>query len=61
MEFNIAKVFDTLLIKLTLLHYFPIWLGNLLLGVVAAKCIADVTFYVPIKMSYELSKKFEKF
>lgn len=56
-EFGIAEVFDTVLIRPTLLYYFPIWLGSLLLGVVVAKFIADVTFYVPVIISYELSKK----
>ena len=56
-EFGIAEVFDTLLIRPTLLYYFPIWLGNLSLGVVVAKFAADITFYVPAIISYELSKK----
>ena len=56
-EFGIAEVFDTLLIRPTLLYYFPIWLGSLSLGVIVAKFAADITFYVPAIISYELSKK----
>ena len=56
-EFGIAEVFDTFLIRPTLLYYFPIWLGNLSLGVIVAKFTADITFYVPAIISYELSKK----
>jgi hypothetical protein len=56
-EFGIAEVFDTFLIRPTLLYYFPIWLGNLSLGVIVAKFAADITFYVPAIISYELSKK----
>jgi hypothetical protein len=55
-EFGIAEVFDTLFIRPTLLYYFPIWLENLSLGVIVAKFIADITFYVPAIISYELSK-----
>ena len=56
-EFGIAEVFDTFLIRPTLLYYFPVWLGNLSLGVIVAKFTADITFYVPAIISYELSKK----
>ena len=56
-EFGIAEIFDTFLIRPTLLYYFPIWLDNLALGVVVAKFTADITFYVPAILSYELSKK----
>lgn len=56
-EFGIAEVFDTFLIRPTLLYYFPVWLGNLSLGVIVAKFAADITFYVPAIISYELSKK----
>ena len=56
-EFGIAEVFDAFLIRPTLLYYFPLWLGNLSLGVVVAKFTADITFYVPAIISYELSKK----
>jgi hypothetical protein len=61
-EFGIAEIFDSFLIRPTLLYYFPIWLDNLALGVVVAKFAADITFYVPAIISYELSKnKLRKF
>ena len=56
-EFGIAEVFDTFLIRPTLLYYFPLWLDSLSLGVIVAKFTADITFYVPAIISYELSKK----
>ena len=56
-EFGIAEVFDTFLIRPTLLYYIPLWLGNLSLGVVVAKFTADISFYLPAIISYELSKK----
>jgi hypothetical protein len=61
-EFGVAEIFDTFLIRPTLLYYFPIWLDNLTLGVIVAKFTADISFYVPAIISYELSKnKLRKF
>ncbi len=56
-EFGIAELFDSLLIRPALMYYFPILIGNRTLGVVIAKFAADVTFYIPAIISYELSKK----
>ena len=55
-EFGVAEIFDTFLIRPALLYYFPLLLGNRTLGVVVAKFTADVTFYIPAIISYELSK-----
>ena len=56
-EFGIAEFFDTLFIRPTLMYYIPIWVDDLSWGVVIAKFAADITFYVPAIISYELSKK----
>jgi hypothetical protein len=56
-EFGIAEIFDSFLVRPALLYYFPILLGNRTLGVIIAKFAADITFYVPAIISYELSKK----
>lgn len=56
-EFGVAEIFDTFLIRPTLLYYFPLLIGNRTLGVVIAKFAADITFYIPAIISYELSKK----
>lgn len=56
-EFGIAEVFDSIFIRPALLYYFPILIGNRTLGVVIAKFAADITFYIPAIISYELSKK----
>ena len=61
-EFGIAEVFDSFFIRPTLLYFFPLWMGNRTLGTVVAKFAADITFYIPTIISYELSKKkFRKF
>ncbi len=61
-EFGLAEVLDSLLIRPALMYYLPIVTGSLLWGSVLAKFAADVTFYVPAIISYELSKsRFRKF
>ncbi len=56
-EFGIAEVFDSFLIRPFLMFYIPRILGKLSLGIIIAKFLADITFYVPAIISYELSKK----
>jgi hypothetical protein len=56
-EFGIAEVFDSFLIRPFLMFYIPRLLGKLSLGIIIAKFLADITFYVPAIISYELSKK----
>ena len=56
-EFGVAELIDSLFIRPTLMYYIPLWIDNLSWGVVIAKFVADITFYVPAILSYELSKK----
>ncbi|UOG73763.1 hypothetical protein MTX78_16755 [Hymenobacter tibetensis] len=56
-EFGPAEVVDSLLIRPTLMYYLPRWTGSFGGGILLAKLLADVTFYVPAIVSYELSKK----
>lgn len=56
-EFGIAEFFDTLFVRPTLMYYLPIWVNDISLGVIIAKFAADITFYVPAIIAYELSKK----
>jgi hypothetical protein len=58
LEFGVAELIDSLLIRPALMYYFPIWLDDLTLGVLLAKVAADVTFYIPAIISYELNKKY---
>ena len=57
LEFGVAEIFDSLLIRPALMYYLPIWTGDLSLGIIMAKLLADVTFYIPAIISYELAKK----
>jgi hypothetical protein len=56
-EFGIAEIADTLFIRPQLMYLLPLWLGNLSAGILVAKVVADVTFYIPAILSYEKSKK----
>ena len=56
-EFGVAELFDSLLIRPALMYYLPRWLGNLSWGILLAKLLADVSFYIPAILSYEFSKK----
>ncbi|WP_394993681.1 hypothetical protein [Emticicia sp.] len=56
-EFGFSEVVDSLLIRPTLMYYFPIWVNEIWLGIILAKIIADITFYVPAIIAYEYSKK----
>jgi hypothetical protein len=56
-EFGVAEALDSLLIRPALMYWLPRWLHSVPQGVVVAKFAADVTFYVPAIISYELSKK----
>lgn len=57
LEFGAAEVLDSFFIRPALLYYVPRWLGHFGWGVVLAKFAADVTFYVPAIIGYELSRR----
>jgi hypothetical protein len=57
LEFGLAEVLDSLLIRPALMYYLPIRTGSLALGILIAKLAADVLFYLPAIIGYELSKK----
>lgn len=56
-EFGVAEIADSFFIRPALLYYLPQLTGNLTTGLVLAKLAADVTFYVPAIIGYELSKR----
>jgi hypothetical protein len=56
-EFGLAELVDLLVIRPALMYYLPIWFGSLALGTLVAKVAADLTFYTPAIVGYELSKR----
>jgi hypothetical protein len=56
-EFGAAEALDSLVIRPMLMYWLPRWLHSVPQGVLVAKFAADITFYVPAIISYELSKE----
>ncbi|MCC2547135.1 hypothetical protein LJY25_11815 [Hymenobacter sp. BT175] len=56
-EFGLAELADSFLIRPALMYYLPRWLGSLAGGILLAKLLADISFYIPAIVGYELSKK----
>lgn len=56
-EFGVAEILDTLLVRPALMYYLPQVMGNFSWGIILAKFTADITFYLPAIIFYELSKK----
>ena len=57
LEFGPAEFFDSLFVRPFCMYTFPLILGNFGLGIFAGKIIADVIFYIPTIIAYELKKK----
>ncbi|PLW80504.1 hypothetical protein C0585_02300 [Candidatus Woesearchaeota archaeon] len=56
-EFGPGEFLDSFIIRPFTMWFFPVVLGNLALGIVIGKIIADITFYLPTVVMYELRKK----
>ena len=54
LEFGLAEVLDCLLLRPALMYIGQMLAPNTALGVVAGKLVADLIFYVPTIVSYEL-------
>ncbi len=59
-EFGPAEYLDTFVIRPIILYVFPIIFGNLALGIFLGTMVANITYYLPVIISYELKKKYLK-
>lgn len=57
-EFGFAEAFDALFFRPFFMYIFPVLLKNYPLGILAGKIAADITFYIPAILAYELKKKY---
>lgn len=57
LEFGIAETFDSLLVRPATMYFGIYIFQNIQLGVFTGKILADLIFYVPTIVSYELRKK----
>ncbi len=60
LEFGPSEVFDSFLIRPAAMYFFTTLFSNLQLGIFIGKIVADITFYIPAIISYELKKKYLK-
>lgn len=56
-EFGVAEILDSFLVRPALMYYMPKWIGSFSAGIIAAKFLADLTFYFPAIIFYEWSKR----
>jgi hypothetical protein len=60
LEFGVAEYLDSFLVRPSAMYIFPKLVGNMPLGLIMGKFSADLIFYIPTIISYELKKKFLK-
>ena len=60
LEFGAGEALDSILIRPLAMYWFPVWIGDHMLGILVGKFAADITFYIPTVISYELRKKYLK-
>lgn len=58
LEFGVAEYIDSLLIRPAAMYYFPQLIDNIPVGILIGKLVADVTFYIPTVIAYELRKRY---
>lgn len=58
LEFGPSEYFDSFIIRPFTMYVFPLILHNLYLGLIVGKFSADIIFYIPTIISYELRNKF---
>jgi hypothetical protein len=56
-EFGVAELFDSLLVRPALMYYLPIRFRNFSAGIIVAKFLADISFYLPAILFYEWGRK----
>ena len=59
-EFGPAEYLDTVLIRPIALYIFPLLLGSLTWGIFIGIMAANITYYLPVIISYEMKKKYLK-
>lgn len=57
-EFGVAEVLDSFVLRPLFMYIFPTLLKNYPAGILAGKIAADVTFYIPAILGYEVRKKY---
>jgi hypothetical protein len=58
LEFSGAELLDSVLVRPAALYALTAYSGNLALGLILGKLTADIAFYIPAIIAYELRKKY---
>lgn len=59
-EFGLADILDSLIIRPLCMYYGQKWTHNLVLGIILGKLLSDTTFYLPVIIFYEIRKRLFK-
>ena len=59
-EFGFSEALDSLAVRPFCMYWFPVWLKNYTIGIFTGKLAADIVFYIPTIISYEIRKKLIK-
>lgn len=59
-EFGMGEIVDSLFIRPAIMYYVPQMIPGFAAGILVAKLIADVFFYIPTIIGYEMNKKWLK-
>jgi len=57
LEFGPAEALDSLLVRPFCLYWFSAWLPIFGVGIIVGKFVADIIFYIPVVIAYEMKKK----
>ena len=56
-DFGLAELADSFVIRPFFMYIFPLWLGNYVWGTIAGKIASDIVFYVPVIIAAEIRGK----
>jgi hypothetical protein len=56
-EFGVSELLDSLVVRPLCMYIFPLIIGQFTIGVIIGKFAADIVFYIPTIIAYELRKK----
>ncbi len=57
-EFGVAELLDSFILRPLFMYIFPLLLKNYPMGILMGKIAADATFYIPAILGYEVRKKY---
>jgi len=57
LEFGLAEILDSLVLRPFFMYLLPLLVKNLTLGILLGKIAGDITFYLLVILSYEMQKR----